>query len=228
MRHKWNGRLIGSVLSSVAVGWLGAVTVWADHFQPLSPNHTNYGVAQLNYGNISQSAFDNSEMPAFKLMNPNHIPQAVAGLIYSSDRGQQRQPSEVFLGCKVDVLTPHGSTDISGAELVAAGVPDNRPLYGEFIWAPIEKVTLRRDDDDDDKKGDWKRRRIADGLGGSAVIARGEVEGEVRLAHPGLFSLPSDSVVAGQRQKAINCICAELAVQDLDPKVFSEFGVTCP
>lgn len=229
MRHTWKGRLVGGVLSSVAVGLLGATTVRADHFKPLSPNHTSYGVAQLNYGNMSQSAVDDSEMPAVKLMNPNHVTQAVAGLIYSSDRGRQRQPSEVFLGCKVDVLTPHGSTDISGAELVAAGVPDDRPLYGEYIWAPLEKVSLRRDDDDDDdKKVDWRKRRIADGLGGRAVHRLLDVEGEVQLAHPGLFSLPSDSVVPGQRQKAITCICAEVAAQGLDPKVFSEFGISCP
>src|SRR5574341_2344249 len=222
MRERWNGRLVGCVLTSVAGGLLGATTVWADHFKPLSPNHTSYWVAQRNYGNISQSAVDNGEMPAVKLMNPNHVTQAVAGLIYSSDRGQRRQPSEVFLGCKVEVLTPHGSKDISGAELVAAGVPDDRPLYGEYIWAPLEKVNLGRDDDEDDKRGDGRKRRIADGLGGRAVHRLLDVEGEVQLAHPGLFSLPSDSVVSGQRQKAINCICAELVAQGLDPKVFSE------
>ena len=34
------------------VALLTAAPVWAGHFRPLSPQHTNYGVAQLNYGNI--------------------------------------------------------------------------------------------------------------------------------------------------------------------------------
>lgn len=231
MRHKWNGTLVAGVLSLVAFGLPGAITVWADHFKPLSPNHTDYGVAQLNYGNMSQIFRSDTTTPAVKLMNPNHLTQAVAGLIYSSDRGRQGagQATEVFLGCKVHVLTPHGSTEISEAELVTAGVPENRPLYSEYIWAPLEKVSLRKDDDDDDhEKGDRKKRRIADGLGGSAVNRFTENEGEIGLAHPGLFSLPSNSVVAGQREKAIDCICAELAAQSLDHKVFSEFGISCP
>jgi len=152
----------------------------------------------------------------------------VAALIYSSDRGRggAGQTTEVFLGCKVRVLAPHSSTDISDADLVTAGVPQGRPLYTEHIWAPLGEISVRQDDDERHEKSDRKKRRTADGLGGNAEGS--SFERELRLAHPGLFSLPSNSVIPGQRETAIGCVCAELAAQSLNADIFSDFGIRCP
>lgn len=226
MKRSWKRALWSCVSIFLAAVFPGATTGWAEHFKPLSPNHTTYGVAQLNYGNIPQvSSAENSS--AVKFMNPNHVTQAVAALIYSSSRGPQGagRPTEVFLGCKVRVVTPHGSTDISDVELITAGVPQGRPLYSEHIWAPLEKVSLSEDDEEHDRS-EPKSRRIADGLGGNAESV--SYERQLRLAHPGLFSLPSNSVVPGQRERAIRCICAELAALRLNADIFSDFKVRCP
>lgn len=231
MKHNGRGALSSAVWIVLAAGFPGAMTAWAEHFKPLSPNHTAYGVSQLNYGNIPQvSIVENSS--AVKFMNPNHVTQAVAALIYSSSRGPQGagRPTEVFLGCKVRVITPHGSTDISDVELIAAGVPQGRPLYSEHIWAPLEKVSLSEDEGDgkNDKsdKSEAKKRRIADGLGGNAESVA--FERQLRLAHPGLFSLPSNSVVPGQQERAARCVCAELAALHLSADTFSDFKIRCP
>lgn len=225
----------GSGLAHSVATFLGvlaaAPAAQAEHFKPLSPHHTSYGVSQLVYGNLPPLTAGNSA--SVKLINPNHVTQAAATLIYSSNRGNQGagHPTEVFLACKVRVVTPHGSTSISDAELVAAGAPLDRPLYSEHIWAPLEKVALSEDDDDDGKdkdksgKDDQKKRRLADGLGGSAE--GGFEEREMRLAHPSMFSLPSNAVVAGQKERAVRCICTELAVQRLPADTFSDFKVRC-
>jgi hypothetical protein len=212
MKHKITWFLIPGLIAL-----LGANSVWADHFKRLSTKHTSYGVSQLNYANLSQDTGVPS--PVFKLMNPGHVTQAAAAFVYSSARGDVGTDPEVYLGCSVAVVPPHGSIGITGDDLVT--VPGGEPLYGEVIWAPLEKVDFGKHKGKEKDYG-----RIADGLGGSFGGARSE--GESRLAHPGLFSLPSDSAFPGQRQAAIDCVCADLGTLGESPDIFSEFGIDCP
>ena len=189
----------------------GATPAAADHFKPLSPNHTSYGVAQLNYGNV----------PPFldfivKLMNPVHVTQAAAVIIYESDRGANAGTPEKYLNCVVRQLTPHASISIEEGDYFPT--TDEVSTYAEVIWAPVAKVSPG--------KGNGENRRIADGLGG--YFHTGRDLHDPRLAHPGLFSLPSNTVVAGQRENAINCVCTGLSGLALSGDVFSEFGINCP
>ena len=104
------------------------------------------------------------------------------------------------------------------------------PAYVESIWVPLDPVEVRDntgDDDDDDDGGSGsgggvQLTRVADGLGGLTVFGRGAFH---FLAHPDLFSLPSDDVVPGQRRAAIDCVLLVLAAQGLPSDVFSDFGV---
>ena len=45
------------------------------------------------------------------------------------------------------------------------------------------------------------------------------------LAHPGLFSLPSNDVVPGQREAAIQCVLDDLVRFGLPLDLFSDFGI---
>jgi hypothetical protein len=199
-------------LAALVIVCVGATPASADHFKPLSPNHTSYGVGQLNYGNL----------PAFldfivKLINPVHVTQGAAVIVYESDRSDQagtRTP-EKYLTCQVRKLTPHASISITQEVLFPGG--ENVPSYAEVIWAPADKVSPGQ--------GNGQNRRIADGLGGFSYAGR---DIPTSVAHPGLFSLPSNDVVGGQREAAITCVCAGLAVAGLSADVFSEFGITCP
>lgn len=120
------------------------------------------------------------------------------------------------MGCLVRELTPHASAAITDRD-----VPENgrfRAKYAEVIWAPVDKVSPG--------KGNGKNRRLADGLGGYfSNTSRGRDDGRPQLAHPGLFSLPSDDVVASQRQAAIDCVLAGLSSLGLSSDTFSDFGI---
>ena len=145
-------------------------------------------------------------------------------------------PSTSF-GCAVRELTPHAALGISSN---VVGDPTNfTALYVEVISAPSTPVRKgtgngaedededEDEDDEDDRHKRHKKRelRVADGLG---IIAEASGnEKPLRLIHPGLFSLPSDDVVDGQRQAAIDCVCGELP-EDSDPETFEDFGVSCP
>ena len=215
-----------SVLMGLAlmVG-LSAVPLAADHFKKLSTDHTSYGVAQLNYGNIP-GADSSSTRPAMKLMNPVHVTQVAAVIAYEAARGRFPGTAEVFVTCVVRVLTPHASIGIPEAVF---NVKDS-PKYVEVIWVPMEAVSLAKgsgksDKSDKSSKKSNNTRRIADGLGGNFDSGAGNREGNSRLAHPGLFSLPSDDVVAGQRGAAINCVLDGLFDLGMDNDIFSEFGI---
>jgi len=196
---------------------VGAAPTWADHFKPLSPDHTSYGVAQLNYGDICCTDAKGGVSPAVTLWNPNHVTQVAALLVYESARGPRPGKPEVFVGCAVRQLTPHASVGIPDKE-----IPENKTFvakYAEVIWVPVDKVNPG--------KGNGATRRIADGLGGyfSNHGTEKRDDGVSQLAHPGLFSLPSDDVVFGQRKDAIGCVRKGLLKLGLSPDVFSEFGI---
>ena len=195
-------------------------------FTPLSPNHTDYGVAQLNYGNISGSErTGDSERPVIKLMNPVPVRQVAAAIVYESERGRNPGTAEKYLTCAVRELTPHASIGIPTS---AVDSPANiLPKYAEVIWAPVEKVDVGLLSQFGISIGLKKGIRMADGLGGYFETGRFGSEGDPRLAHPGLFSLPSDDVVAGQRQAAIDCLCDALEDMGRSKDTFKEFGVRC-
>jgi hypothetical protein len=60
------------------------------------------------------------------------------------------------------------------------------------------------------------------------VTVQGGAEGEITLAHPSLFSLPSNVAVAGQKEAASDCICQQVSTLGLSRNLFKEFGVGCP
>ncbi len=78
----------------VALALLGANPVSAGHFKKLSDRHTNFGVAQLNYGNIPGGEFS-STRPVLKLMNPVHVTQVAALIAYEAARGSEAGTPEV-------------------------------------------------------------------------------------------------------------------------------------
>ena len=129
----------------------GAVPLSAGHFQELSADHTNYGVAQLNYVDVGQ---DNSII----LMNPNHVTQVAAALAYTrpeyrysfgsfnnfyrldfsfiqqgtlpeQDGERADEFMEVFLACVVIKLTPHGAVKIN------TEFSSDVERYVEVIWS---------------------------------------------------------------------------------------------
>ena len=190
----------------------GAVPLSAGHFQELSADHTNYGVAQLNYVDVGQ---ENSII----LMNPNHVTQVAAALAYTEPTylysfgsfnnfyrldfdfveqgelpGKEDEETEVFLACVVVKLTPHGAVKVT---MMGDPVGDlDVELYMEVIWSPEFPVRVPIAA----QGGAKKSRRIADGLGGRTLAhaevrgGRPAVPGSDHLAHPGLFTPPDDSV----------------------------------
>lgn len=191
---------------------LGAAPASADHFTKLSKLHTAQGVSQYVFSNLSLGR----NVPV-RPINPNHVRQLAALLFYDSSRGGVGTHG-VFLGCVVDDLEPHDSTGFSSTELdTALGTPVNDRVYVEVIWVPKSKVTV----------GSTKT-RVADGLGG--FIETGFSEGDVKdLGHPDSFTLPKDSIVTGQRQDAIDCVCAGQTALGIVATRFEDFGITgCP
>ena len=209
--------LLGGAMGLAALMFLGASPVSAGHFEELSVHHTNYGVAQFNYGNLAARNIDDFT-PLIKLMNPVHVTQVAAVIVYEAARGFRPGTAGAYSTCLVRELTPHGSLGLPEA---VVNPPGRRVAkYAEVIWAPVDPVS---DDDDDDNIDDLTR--LADGLGGYWEHGAGNHEGKPELALPHLFSLPSDAVVLGQRQAAIDCVLAGLAALGLSPDIFSDFGI---
>ena len=220
-----------AVVSIVTIGLpLVATVSSADHddakFEPLSASHIDYGVSQYNYGIVPRSGGGpNAFVPApMKLMNPSKVTQVAAVFVYN--RSADPSQTEVFLGCVVRKVTPHGALDLLDESIggdFPAGEntfflpPGFPPRYAETIWAPLEKVKVKG-------KGSSKR-RVADGLGGRSMGAVNATEHH--LAHPKLFSLPSNKVVPGQRQAALDCVCSNLQQIGASSKTFKDFGVRC-
>ena len=225
MSKRKNGSLV--VLATVALPLMAA---WADHnerssFSPLSAAHVGYGVSQYNYGIVPRAGGGpNQFVPApMKLMNPNSVSQVAAVFVYN--RTADPSQAEVFLGCVVRKLTPHASLDLTdpgvggdfptGEENSFVVPPGFPPRYAEVIWAPDKKVKI----------SGKASGRLADGLGGRS---QGAVNTSVHhLAHPRLFSLPSNDVVPGQREAAKDCVCSRLVELGLSSQTFKGFGLSC-
>lgn len=214
------------VVALVACVLVGTASGQSNRFNRLSLEHTDYGVSQFSYGNMPNLTGDLSK-PAIKLMNPVRVPQAVAAIIYSSQRGSLGGGTSpgVFQGCTVRVLNPHDSVAVTRGEFASGGAPLDLPLYTEYIWSPVSKVRVGPGRIRYGHRGK-RGTRLADGLGGSGSEQGGK-EG-ITLAHPSLFSLPSNDTVPGQREAAIDCICQQTWTLGLSRDVFEEFGAMCP
>ena len=240
------------LLSSASLLALGAAGASADHFDKLGRKHTNYGVAQYNVTNVSRS-----RRVGLTLMNPIHVTQLAAILMYQRPTRNRTTfcPAaaapctaaefeaylpEVFLGCLVVEMTPHSAvslhdststtwldTSFTDAGAAWPGLPgtnrnsgiNGMPRVAEVIWGPAEKVKVA---------GVRGLKRKADGLGGTTAGGHRTARSHTNLLHPGLFSLPSNDVVAGQREDAIECVCEGLADLFADRNTFEKFGISCP
>lgn len=200
----------------------------AMQYRPLTSLHTNYGVSQLNYGQVCCAGITPGLPTVIRLMNPIKVTQVAAVIVYenrSDDINGFLGNPGVYVGCTLRKLSPHSSIGINRDQLPQSPVgPLAQPSkYVEVIWAPEQEVGI----------GYWhtsKMGRIADGLGGYFSNAHdGQYEGTVQLANPRLFSLPSDDIVPGQKQAAVDCICEGLSDLNLSGDIFSEFGIgPCP
>jgi len=179
----------------------------------LTKHHLNYGVSQFWAGT-------HGALRPGRYANPTPVNMVVATLIYHviniEDQlaGDDLQRiSEKFLSCVVLELTPHAAVYLD-EDVFEAGIPmpggfdDDGPYYSEIISAPRDG-------------------RLADGLG---ILAQdGTQQASMRAVHPRLFSLPSDTVLLGQRQTAIDCVCNGLFGLDMPvpipSDIFSAFGI---
>jgi hypothetical protein len=185
-------------------------------FQEPGRHHIVHGVSQFNYVNV-----DLGPSVTFKLMNPSKFEQFAAILLYEADRDPNPGTAEVYEGCLVEKLTPHASVgipvgDVRDALGLAQDGSEDIALYAEVIWAPTKRVTVG-----------GSKVRLADGLGGHVDTVGSSGEQHAYLAHPGLFSLPSNSVVSGQKAAAKSCICSELGGLSGAPNTFGPFGIRC-
>ena len=190
----------------------------AKSFTRLNSLHTNYGVSQFNYGDVGkQDLFQCGNCAAIKLVNPVKVTQIAAIIVYERQEVDEGLGTPgVYLGCTLRRLPPHSSLGISVLGLPSAQFRPEPGKYVEVIWAPEDKVALRY----------GRPTRIANGLGGYfSNSADGQYLGTVQLAHPKMFSLPSDLVVEGQKQEAIDCICDGISDLDLSGDIFKNFGV---
>lgn len=237
---------LGLIFGAALVA-LGAADASADHFIRLSKKHIIFGYGQLNFTNIGRADGRNE---AFKLVNPIHVDQIAAVFVYQrptllyqticvpeasggmdncpnfagepDDSGEVPYEPEVFLGCLVKRLTPHGAIGIDSNNAPTRNdevsiSEEGVPRFLVTIWAPVDKV---------DVTGLTKPRRKADGLGGRTVGSGRQTVHQV--GHPGLFSLPSNDVVSGQREEAIDCVCERLAALSVSRNTFNPFGIACP
>ena len=243
------------LLSGASLIALGAPSASADHFRKINPKHPNYGVSQLNVTNVSRQrpvclVLNNpnhvTQLAAVLMYQrptadrTSFCPATTSALCTAAADFEEYLP-EVFLGCLVVEMTPHSGVglhdsssttwlDTSFSDPGAAwpGCPGNDrdggegvPRYAEVLWGPKEKVTIEVD-------GVEVTRRLANGLGGIAIGSAKRNAQRNNLMHPSAFALPSNDVVAGQREDAIECVCAGLADLFASGDTFRPFGTDCP
>lgn len=208
-------------IASVVFLSLAVSQAWAIDYKPLSKDHTVYGVSQYLAGGVAPIG-----NILVKLVNPTPVTMVAAALFYEREGGKRGGTTtpEKFLRCVVEELSPHAAIQIENEAECASNNSSNPecvPLYVEVISVPVEPVTLR---------SHWKKHKyfnsLADGLG--IVGSPNTFQGNLFLLNPKLFSLPSDSVVDGQRKYAIDSICTALQEKGLSPDLFEEFGIFCP
>ena len=233
-------QISAALIAGVSLLGLSAAPASAGHFEEFSEHHTTFGVSQFN-------ALDLDNDDDMVLNNPIHVTQVAAVLLYErgeinySHDGQEfffngstgDFPLERYFACMVVKLTPHASLDLNWDDPSGLG-----ETYAEVIFVPEQPVRVAIAA----LGGQKKSRRLADGLGGQAV---GEGDRESRgfhLVHPGLFSLPDETVdfefnaAINQQEAARQCICQGLFDLVEEPfnnlttplRVFEPFGITCP
>ena len=220
-----------------------AAPLMAGHFLELSRWHTSFGVAQLN-------ALDIEDEDRVVLYNPNHVTQVAAVLAYqrgfveySFNGGTDLLefdssgdfPLERYFACVVVKLTPHAALNV---RWFSSRPPGLEISYVEVIWSPEFPVRVPIAA----LGGQKKSRRVADGLGGQAMGENDDASRGYHLLHPGLFSLPDETVdfalndAINQQEAARQCICQGLFDLVDEPfnnlttplRVFEPFGVECP
>ncbi len=194
---------------ALAAGLVASGETRAGHFQSLSASHTAYGVSQFNYGNVPGNT--RPGQPAIKIVNPNHLTQIAAFLVYQSARGRHAGSAEIYMGCVVRELGPHASIAVHGQDFpdeTASG--ETVATFVEAIWAPVDTVSVtlastsatttvgvatppahsragrKKDRDDDDDDDDVKRTRggRTGGTTGGTVIATRLADGLGGFFHP--------------------------------------------
>ena len=215
------------VLAAVIVFLILPLSAWASGYQssgpfsPLSSKHIHYGVSQFSYGNVTGEGM-------VRLFNPGPVDQVAAMLVYSRNtEGDFTNPTELFIECRVQEVTSHGAwSTIFELDDLDGLLEFPRRRYVEVIWAPVEKVLVKR--------GYWRHQytytRIADGLGGGVSTNTYGGTSNTWLAHPKLFTLPNNivDVAEAQQEAAIDCVCQGLVNQGLALDIFEEFGIYCP
>ena len=218
------------LVTGVSLLGLSATPLVANHFEELTNHHTNWGVSQYNALSLETSG-------DLTVYNPNHVTQLAGVLLYREadfeyrllpdDDGQlfldfiDEGPPEEWRACLVVELSPNASIQLVFDRPGDPPWPNN--MYATTIFAPVDPVRAPGTNN--------KARRLADGLGGVAI---GEDDSNARgyhLVHPLLFTLPSNEVVAGQRDAACECICQRVNLLGFEPSrvnsVFAPFGIVC-
>lgn len=227
------------IVTGITLFGLSATPLVARHFKELSDFHTIFGVSQFN-------ALDLDFQTELVLYNPNHVTQVAAVLLYERSfmnfgtGGNQEIvldstddfPPERYFGCMVTKLTPHAAVELDWDSLINLG-----ETYAEVIWAPEDPVRVAIAA----LGGQRKSRRLADGLGGQVQGDDEEDSRGYHLVHPGLFSLPDETVdfefdaSKNQQEATIECVCQGLFNLAGPPfenpvslRVFETFGINCP
>jgi hypothetical protein len=207
-------KLLVAVLVWVTLLFLPLGPARAGTYKKLSNNHIRYGVSQLLVGGLSHSG-----AIALKLVNPTPVTMVATALFYERE-GRNGAIAGTFLGSVVEELGPHAALQIENdAEFDEKINPKGVPLYVEVISVPKEPVRVW---------WYWKQKkyvRLADGLG--IVGGSNNIQGNIFLINPKLFSLPADDVFTGQHEAAIDSVCSELKTNGLGLNLFEEFGISC-
>ena len=220
-------QITGYIAIGTALFTIGTTVASADQaFKKLSEHHVLYGVSQYLAGNITVKG-----STPLKIFNPTPVAQVSAAILYERDNQSGDGFDNIADGvagkyqdCLVRALAPHGAV-----QLDLNFLPVNRG-YAEIVSVPIKALGKAKSGKSgkSDKSKKSKKRRIADGLGimGTTTVTN-FVSIPMSTVHPSLFSLPSDSVVPGQQQAAVDCICGAIPA-GVDSDVFQEFGISCP
>ncbi|MDB9822914.1 hypothetical protein OAC89_04360 [Deltaproteobacteria bacterium] len=166
-----------------------------------SSSHTLYGVSQYISGYTSGYEY------YLKLSNPTPVTMIVAVLAYDRESGGSGGGGSEFVDYNVIRLAPHAAASVGGVDT------DFGQRGIEIISAPETPPSSSM----------WGYRRTADGLG--IIKTRGGYGGDTFSGNPNAFNLPSDAVVAGQRQEAINSILCGLEDIGAPLDTFKDFGI---
>lgn len=234
--------LLGLLLST-AVALAATVLPRSSPFLPLSLNHTDFGISQFTAGTLNNKSYP------VHVMNPTPVNQIVGLLFYTrpkldavvdwtpADRPvigsewDEGLDPEVYLGCMVLRVTPHGAFNVDeeflqkpiDLSVLSAGSSNLLWINGGRAIFPRGDISLQGYFEAisvSEQKVRAGTTRIADGLG---VDVRSAIEADSLRLHPSLFSFPETPL---QRQAAGECLCAGARVVG-DATLWSWFGLQC-